>query len=676
MTSIRRFLHVACMSCAASPAWAGTAPVVQARGAFDYTVAPSALSFHGAFGVPSPTRNVTLSAPVDNAGAVVFSGCIFGGSNAGDFAMAPAPGYPLSVAAGASVHLPVRFTAGALGSRTATLTCQSMNGTSVGGSFPVTLNGTGVINTLDTPPTLAFDETPFGSVSAPLNVIASAGAGNTGNVTITACSIGGVHALDFLQVPAAMNLVVAPGASVGLPVIFAPTEVGMRTATLTCTMNTAPSVTFDVALSGITTMPAQTTVRVSVASGGAQGDDESTHGSISADGRLVAFASDAANLVPGDVMDSADVFVHDRQTIQTQRVSVSTSGASGFDPSFYPSISADGRHVAFLSAVDSLVPVDSNGLVDVFVRDRQTGQTERVSVASSGAQATGSSFTTAISADGRHVAFSSSASNLVPADTNFANDVFVHDRQTRQTHRVSISSGGGEAFGSSARPALSGDGRFVAFESSAWNLAADDSNGADDVFVHDRQTGQTQRVSVPNGGVHANNWSRHASISADGRYIAFESAADNLVPGDNNLAPDVFVHDRGTGRTLRMSVSTSGIPTNGPSHAPSISASGRHVAFVSDASNLAPDDTNATSDVFVRDRHFAQTERASVSTGDWDGGGESWAPSISADGRHVAFTSLGTFVAADTNGVADVYVRDRGDLAMQDRLFRSGFEPW
>jgi Tol biopolymer transport system component len=263
--------------------------------------------------------------------------------------------------------------------------------------------------------------------------------------------------------------------------------------------------------------------------------------SISADGRYVAFHSDASNLVPGDTNGTWDIFVHDRLTGQTTRVSVASDGTQGNNGSGDPSISADGRYVAFTSEASNLVPGDTNGTWDIFVHDRVTGQTTRVSVASDGSEGYGSSFSSSISADGRYVAFSSWASNLVPGDTNGWADVFVHDRVTGQTTRVSVASDGTEGNHVSLLPSISADGRYVAFSSWASNLVPGDTNEVQDIFVHDRLTGQTSRVSVASGGTEGNGASEFPSISADGRYVAFYSAASNLVPGDTNGTWDIFV---------------------------------------------------------------------------------------------------------------------------------------
>jgi len=361
-----------------------------------------------------------------------------------------------------------------------------------------------------------------------------------------------------------------------------------------------------------TATPSQETTRVSIDSTGVQGDSQSDAPSISTDGRFVAFYSHAANLVTGDTNNAADIFVHDRLDRETTRVSVSSAGEQANDYSYTPVISANGRFVAFHSLASNLVPDDTNNVFDVFVHDRQTGETTRVSVDSAGAQADFGSVFPVISVDGRFVAFASYASNLVAGDTNHAADVFVHDRQTGETTRVSVDSAGAQGDNYSYLPSISADGRFVAFYSAASNLVAGDTNHTVDVFVHDRLTGETTRVSIDSDGVQANSDSYLPSISADGRFVAFTSHASNLVAGDINYAPDIFVHDRLTGETTRVSVDSAGAQANASSEFPKISADGRFVAFYSSASNLVAGDTNDAVDIFVHDRLTGETTRVSV----------------------------------------------------------------
>jgi len=406
---------------------------------------------------------------------------------------------------------------------------------------------------------------------------------------------------------------------------------------------------------------AQVTSRVSVATGGAQGNLGSEVSSISADGRFAAFASVATNLVSGDSNGSRDVFVRDRIAGTTERVSVDTTETQGNGASDKPSISADGRFVAFESLANNLVGGDSNGASDIFVRDRITGTTERVSVDSSAAQGIGASYEASISADGRCVAFRSSASNLVPGDTGAAVwGVFVHDRLTGATEFVDVDSSGAQADGNSYEPSISADGYFVAFFSYATNLVPGDTNARPDVFVRDRNTGTTERVSVDSSGAAGNNISFSPSISADDRFVAFQAFGNSLVAGDTNGKWDVFVHDRQTGTTERVSVDSAGMEGNDHSVEPSISPDGRFVAFESGASNLVGGDTNGAVDIFLRDRLNGSTERVSVDSLGAEGNGGSSDSSISADARFVSFTGYSSnLVGGDTNATWDIFARDR-----------------
>jgi hypothetical protein len=402
---------------------------------------------------------------------------------------------------------------------------------------------------------------------------------------------------------------------------------------------------------------------VSVDPGGAQGNLSSYTPAISADGRYVAFHSTANNLVPGDANGFSDIVVKDRQSGVTSLVSVDSAGAQGNGHCYQPSVSGDGRYIAFYSLANNLVPGDTNGFADIFVHDCQSGSTTRASVDSAGAEANASCLYPSISADGRYVTFWSAASTLVAGDTNGWADVFVHDNQTGLTTRVSVDSAGAEGNSNSYQSNISADGRYVAFWSHASNLVAGDTNGFADSFVHDRQTGQTTRISLDSAGGQGDSNSYLGSISADGRYVAFFSYATNLVPGDTNGWSDEFVHDRLTGTTEIVTVATNGTQGNGESgyYAVSISADGRFVVFWSEATNLVAGDTNGFEDVFVRDRQSGTTTRVSVDTSGAEGNNNSGYlfTSISADGRYITFSSFASnLVAGDTNGTYDCFVRD------------------
>jgi Tol biopolymer transport system component len=366
--------------------------------------------------------------------------------------------------------------------------------------------------------------------------------------------------------------------------------------------------------------------------------------------------------VPGDGNDAQDVFVRDRRSGTTVRVSVASDGSEGNGVSGGASISSDGRLVAFWSEASNLVANDSNGSADVFVRDRARGTTTRVSVSTGGTQANGPSRSAALSGDGRALAFRSNASNLVGGDTNGTWDIFVHDLLSAETTRVSVSSRGTQSNGRSRDPALNGDGHIVAFRSEATNLVGNDRNGAGDIFVHDRRSGATYRVNVgPRGaeakGCGVTECGCDPVLSKNGHVVAFWSSARNLVRGDTNMAWDVFVHDNRTGRTTRVSVGPHGRQGQGLSGEPWLSANGRFVVFSSKA-RLTTGDANAEWDVFVHDRTTGGT--TAVTPPGIQGNGLSTDPVLSANGRYLAFYSFSSnFVAADTNRAADIFVRRR-----------------
>ncbi len=329
--------------------------------------------------------------------------------------------------------------------------------------------------------------------------------------------------------------------------------------------------------------------------------------SISSDGRFVAVRAGNTGRAPWPY---SNVAVRDRQTGSNEWVSVDASGnPADMDrdgSSSYPSISSNGRFVAFTSTSELLVPNDTC-CYDAFVRDRQTGTTERVSVDSLGNQGSGRSSEPYVSSDGRFVAFVSSASNLVASDTNGTDDVFVRDRQTGTTQRASVDTSGDEGKKASGdypwgSPTISADGRFVAFSSVTGDLVEDATNGRRDIFVRDLRMGTTERVNVDNSGGQGNARSFLPSISSGGRFVAFNSYARNLVANDTNRTSDVFIRDLRTRTTKRVSVGGPGNQGNGYSRGSSISSDARFVAFESDASNLVAHDANGTYDVFVHER--------------------------------------------------------------------------
>ncbi len=409
----------------------------------------------------------------------------------------------------------------------------------------------------------------------------------------------------------------------------------------------------------------QTTTRENLTSAGVQ--DPSWGSGLpvpSGDGRFVAFESAGPNLVAGDTNGATDIFVRDRVTGQTTRVSVSSAGGQGNGNSLDPDITPDGRFVVFTSAATNLVANDTNGVVDVFCHDRLTATTTRVSVGSGGGQITASALKPAISADGRYVVFESGDNNITPGDWCLNSDIFCHDRQTNTTALVSKSLIAFQNFNGRRNPDISDDGQFVVFDSAADELVVTDTNGWNDVFVWSRATDTISLVSVDAAGNQGNNQSLEPSISADGRFVAFTTYASNFLVGDTST-PDIFVRDRLLGQLAWCTASSTGGFSDQGGMQPSISADGRFVAFWGSATNLVAGDTNNAFDVFVRDLALATTVRASVGTTGTQGNQGSQFGRISGNGRCVAFqSSASTLVVPDANGfAADVYVRDRGTTA-------------
>jgi hypothetical protein len=369
----------------------------------------------------------------------------------------------------------------------------------------------------------------------------------------------------------------------------------------------------------------------------------------------------------------------------TELVSINSNGGQGDNISGRfagPAINTNGQIVAFDSIATTLVPRDKNGQADVFVHDRTTDTTERVSVRSNGREANDFSSRPDLNGQGNLVAFDSAATRLVRRDTNSALDVFLHNRTTDATSRISVSSNELQGNSGSHSPSLSSSGRFVAFVSTASNLVPNDTNGADDVFVRDLVTGTTERVSVRSNGNQGNSSTTLTSISANGRWVVFQSFATNLVPGDTNGHFDVFIHDRQTGLTERVSVRSNEAQGNAPSTDATVSRNGEFVAFKSPATNLVFGDTNESTDAFVRDRTTGTTERVSINSAEEQANGDSQegagigfpagGPDISADGRFVAFHSTATnLVPGDTNTCPPVFDAQPGrcpDVFVRDRV--------
>ena len=408
---------------------------------------------------------------------------------------------------------------------------------------------------------------------------------------------------------------------------------------------------------------ASATICVSIDNWGYAANDICRNPAISANGKCIAFVSDASNLVPGDTNECRDVFVYDREYRQTTRVSVSSITTQAFDDSLYCDISGDGRYVAFSSWADELVAGDTNGRCDVFRHDRLTRQTIRVSVSSSGQQGNGSSGNSAkpiISQDGRYVLFLSQATNFTIVDRNHSYDAFLHDCATGETTAVALLSTGSLPDGGCRAVNMSADGRYIVYATESM-IFPGITSGISQVYLRDRQTGQVSLVSSSSTGTKGNSSSNNCSVSLDGRYIAFDSAATNLVANDTNNRTDIFIKDRQTGAVVCASVAGSGAFGNNSSMYPEISQDGSHVAYRSSASNLVANDSNMSNDVFVYDRIGATLTCASVTPEGFTGDSWSDLPEISATGRYIAFMSdAWDLVPGFWSFSSQIYVFDAG----------------
>jgi Tol biopolymer transport system component len=417
---------------------------------------------------------------------------------------------------------------------------------------------------------------------------------------------------------------------------------------------------------GAVSLPERTFLVSEGRSGSAAGG-ASTRPSITPGGRLIAFESTAPDLTDDPNGTVRDVFLRDTRTGSTRLISAPPEGGGADGPSESAVPAGDGDLVAFVSAASNLVGGDDNARRDVFVRAGLEPPV-RVSVPASG-EANGDSFAPAISRTGQTVVFMSRATNLVGRDGNGTTDVFAVDVATRRVRRLSSTPGGRAADGASGTPSISPDGRYVSFASAASNLIARDRNGVPDVFVHDLRRGRVERVSVSSGERPQNRavmapFTQVSDVSAGGRYVVFDSDATNLVPRDRNRDTDVFVRDRSRGTTRRVSVSSTHREGSNDSFAPTLSSSGRFVTFESFADDLAPGDA-PREDVFIRDVRRDTTVVVDVTARGARPRGPERVPQhlqrpvLSDDGRLVAFSSTADNLAgSDANRAEDVFVRD------------------
>lgn len=397
---------------------------------------------------------------------------------------------------------------------------------------------------------------------------------------------------------------------------------------------------------------------------GVLGNGNSDYPAISADGRYVTFGSLASTLVIGDTNGSNDIFLKDTQTGAITIVSSSSTGVLGNGTSSISAISDDGRYVTFISDASNLVTGDTNGSNDIFLKDTQTGTTTLISVSSNGVLGNGWSTYPAVSSDGRYVTFMSDASNLVTGDTNGLADIFLKDTQNGSLTLISSSSAGVLGNNFSFYPAISADGRYVTFVSDASNLIAGDTNNLSDVFLKDTQTGALTAVSTRSDGVIGNGSSSNPAISLDGNYVTFMSDASNLVTSDTNGSNDIFLKNTQTGALTAVSTSSNGILGNGSSYDSTVSSDGRYVTFTSEASNLVADDTNNRSDIFLKDTQTGAiamvSKNAAGESGDW----HSFHASISSDGNYITFVSIASnLVSTDTNNIYDIFLVENPFLA-------------
>lgn len=379
---------------------------------------------------------------------------------------------------------------------------------------------------------------------------------------------------------------------------------------------------------------------------------------VSDDGRIVAFVTKASNLDANDTNGKYDVYYIDTQTRVVKRVSADANGQQAFaGDSQYPNVSADGRYIVYQSSA-RIAATDTNLFNDIYLYDTQTGQNILVTTGLGGVASNLPSYNPHISADGRFVSFSSTANNLVDGDTNGQTDLFIYDVQATTIERIQGTVDGNQPNGSTVESFLSEDGRFVLYGSTSSNLTADDSDKIKDVFVYDRQSGINRLVSRSVSGQPLSMLSNGGAVSRDGRYATFFTDSPNVVAGENNGYSDVFLHDLVTGEIIQVSAGMNNSAANRESYGGFLSADGRYVVFNSGASNLVVGDGNNSADTFVYDRLQKTTELVSLSDGGVQGNKDSFmVPKISHNGRFILFRSFANnLVAGDTNNMDDVFM--------------------
>lgn len=383
-------------------------------------------------------------------------------------------------------------------------------------------------------------------------------------------------------------------------------------------------------------------------------DGHSYEAAVTPNGRFVAFLSEATNLVDGDENGFADVFVKDMKTGETGIVSVDSNGVQANGECRMPSISSNGRFVLFQSSASNLVVDDGNDSLDVFLHDRGTGVTRRVSVAEDGTERAGDSRLDGISlsGNGRYAVFRSQAAGLVPEDLDTYAHVYFADLRAGTLRLVSLDAGGGLPDNHCFNPTLSPNGRFIAFDTLATDMGGDNS-GNRDVFVFDRKTGTTRWATPNTGGGNSSGDSIEPVVSNNGKVVAFYSTANDLVDEDTNGTYDAFVRDMVAGVTRRVSVDGDGNQVGGGSYSVALPSSGKAVFLYSEADGLVPEDQNGRGDVFVRDLASDAIRILSTDAQGTPGDGVSYIVSnaLSGNGKWIAISSTSTNLSnQDRNG--------------------------
>jgi len=407
----------------------------------------------------------------------------------------------------------------------------------------------------------------------------------------------------------------------------------------------------------------ETTLRRITPADGSEPNGIAGSPSISANGDVVVFESTATNLVANDSNNISDIFAWYRRTGEIQRVSVASDGTqSNGSYNRKPKVSANGRFVVFESSATNLDPAATIGAQRIYLRDLQAGATEVVSISSTGTISTGSN--PVVSSDGRYVAFHSSNA-LVPNDSNGTEDVYIRDRESETTECASVHTDGIIGNSHSVSADISRDGRYVAFASYATNLVAGDSGIGVDIFERDRQLGTTTRVTFGADGFEANSHSEAPKYSGDGNVLAFNSFATNLLSGVTTTQQEVFLWTRATGNVINP-IRELGLDPSQDMYFQSLSYTGRWVLCFSRASNVVSPDANASHDVYLIDRGTATVTRISNSTDGVIGDGDSLSAAISDYALDVVFMTEATnLVAGDSNGMEDILIRSMASLDVE-----------